>query len=86
MQQLLVIRCGTPGCDWGYRVQDLGEEQLDLCYSEFRKHCIQLHGFEEWNTDAHMRLDLAFNVDAHQVEPVNTLRFEFVLDHKGAES
>jgi len=31
-------------------------------------------------------LDLAFNVDAHQVEPVNTLRFEFVLDHKGAES
>jgi len=29
----LVIRCGTPDCDWGHRVQDLGEEQLDLRYA-----------------------------------------------------
>ena len=37
---------------------DLSEEQLGLCYSEFRKHCIQMHDLEEWDTNAHMRLDL----------------------------
>jgi hypothetical protein len=53
-----LIRCGTADCDWGHTVLELSEEQLDLCYSEFRKHCIQLHELEEWDTDAHMRLDL----------------------------
>ena len=32
-----VIRCGTPDCDWGKKMCDLGEEQLRLCYSEFRQ-------------------------------------------------
>jgi len=27
-----VIRCGTPDCDWGKKMPDLTEEQLDLCY------------------------------------------------------
>ncbi len=53
-----VIRCGTPDCDWGHKVSDLGEEQLDLCYSEFRKHCIQIHGSQERDTVAKMHLDL----------------------------
>jgi len=53
-----VIRCGTPDCDWGYRVSDLSEEQLELCYSEFRKHCIQGHDLQEWDTTSYMRLDL----------------------------
>jgi hypothetical protein len=44
---LLVIRCSTPDCDWGHRVQDLSEEQLNLCYSEFRKHCIERRELQE---------------------------------------
>jgi hypothetical protein len=53
-----VIRCGTPDCDWGDRVSDLGQEQLKLCYSEFRKHCVQRHDFHEWDTTAMMELNL----------------------------
>jgi hypothetical protein len=53
-----VIRSGTPDCDWGHKVSDLDEDQLDLCYSEFRKHCIQRHELEEWDTTSYMRLDL----------------------------
>jgi hypothetical protein len=34
------------------------EEQLDLCSSEFRKHCIQIHGLQESDTDAQVHLDL----------------------------
>jgi hypothetical protein len=39
-------------------MSDLSEEQPNLCYTEFRKHCIQMHGLEERDADAHMRLDL----------------------------
>ncbi len=45
-----VIRCGTPDCEWGYKMHDMGEDQLRLCYSEFRKHCMQRHGLQEWDT------------------------------------
>jgi hypothetical protein len=32
-----------PDCVCGHRVTDLGDnEQLQLCYSEFRKHCMRL--------------------------------------------
>jgi hypothetical protein len=27
----------------GHKIQDLGQDQLQLCYAEFRKHCIQRH-------------------------------------------
>jgi len=37
-----VIHCGTSDCDWGKKMQALSEAQLDPCYSEFRKHCIQI--------------------------------------------
>jgi len=40
-----VFRCGTPDCDWGKKMCDLGEEQLRLCYSEFRKHCNAARAF-----------------------------------------
>ncbi len=33
-----VIRCGTPDCDWGKKMCDLGEEQLRLGYSLDRHH------------------------------------------------
>jgi hypothetical protein len=36
----------------GKKIPDLGEEQLDLCYSEFRKHCMSMHGLEGWDADA----------------------------------
>jgi hypothetical protein len=54
----IVIRCGTPDCDWGHKVSDLSDEQLKLCYSEFRKHCMQRHGLQEWDTTSYMNLDL----------------------------
>ena len=28
-----LIRCGTPNCEWGHKIQDPGEGQLRLCYS-----------------------------------------------------
>ncbi len=32
--------------------------QLRLCYSESRKHCIQRHDLQEWDTTSQMHLDL----------------------------
>ena len=33
----------------GHRVSNLSDnEQLQLCYSEFRKHCMQRHDLHEW--------------------------------------
>jgi len=29
-----------------------------LCYSEFRKHCVQRHELQEWDSDSQVRLDL----------------------------
>jgi hypothetical protein len=55
---MFIIRCGTPDCGWGKKVSDLSADQIKLCYSEFRKHCIQLHGLKEWDTTARMHLDL----------------------------
>ena len=52
------IRCATPDCDWGKKMPDLSGDQLELRYSEFRKHCVQRHKLEEWDTNAYMRLDL----------------------------
>ena len=37
---------------------DMREEQLQLCYSEFRKHCIQRHDLKEWDMSSHLHLDL----------------------------
>jgi hypothetical protein len=57
--KFLVIRCGTPDCDWGHRVSDLDQDQLDPCYSEFRKHCMQTHDLQEWEMPTSlMNLDL----------------------------
>ena len=53
-----VIRCGTPDCEWGHKMHDMGEDQLRLCYSEFRKHCMQRHDLREWDTTPHVHLDL----------------------------
>ena len=50
----LLIRCGTPDCDWGHKVSDLSEEQLNLCYSEFRKHRMQRHDLQEWEIPTSM--------------------------------
>jgi hypothetical protein len=52
------IRCGTPDCDWGKKMCDLGEEQFRPCYSEFRKHCVQRHDLQEWDATSQMHLDL----------------------------
>jgi hypothetical protein len=39
-------------------MHDMGEDQLRLCYSEFRKHYIQRHDLQEWDTTPHVHLDL----------------------------
>ena len=44
-------------CSFHTRVK-LSDEQLKLCYSEFRKHCIQRHDLQEWDTTSHICLDL----------------------------
>jgi hypothetical protein len=53
------IRCGASDCDWGHKMHDLlGEDQLRICYSEFRKQYIQRHSLREADTTSHVRLDL----------------------------
>jgi hypothetical protein len=54
----LVIRRGSPDCNWGHRVSDLGQEQMELCFSEFRKHCLRRHDLREWDMTSHLHLDL----------------------------
>ena len=53
-----VIRCGTPDCEWGHKMHDMGEDQLHLCYSEFQKHRIQRHDLQEWDMNSLVHLDL----------------------------
>jgi len=53
-----VIRCGTPDCEWGFPMPDLGELALESCYSAFRKHCVEIHGLTDDDEEAHMFLDL----------------------------
>ena len=54
----LVIRCGTPDCDWGWPMADLAPWRVEKCYSAFREHCIETHGLAEEDTEATMHLDL----------------------------
>ena len=38
---------------------ELGELALESCYSAFRKHCVEIHGFREDNVpDSSVYLDL----------------------------
>jgi hypothetical protein len=37
---------------------DLSELAIESCYSAFRKHCMEIHGLNRDDTDAHMFLDL----------------------------
>ena len=53
-----VIRCGTPDCEWGFSMSDLGELAVEACYSGFRKHCVQVHGLNEYDPDSQVFLDL----------------------------
>ena len=53
-----VIRCGTPDCEWGHKMHDLDQDQLQLCYAEFRTHCVQRHDLPEWDQTSHVHLDL----------------------------
>ena len=39
-------------------MHDLGQDQLRLCYSEFRKHRIQRHDLQEWDTTSQVHWDL----------------------------
>jgi hypothetical protein len=52
------IRCGTPDCDWGFRLPDLQEGSVERCYAEFRSHCIERHGLDEADNEAKMFFDL----------------------------
>jgi len=55
----LVIRCGTPDCEWGFQIHDLGEVSLEACFSDFQKHCVKIHGVNKGNAaDCLMHLDL----------------------------
>jgi len=54
---MFVIRCGTPDCDWGFPMSDLGEMAIEGCYSSFRQHCVEVHGLKE-DDDSQMFLDL----------------------------
>ena len=51
------IRCGTPDCDWGFRLPNLSEDRLKKCYAEFREHCVERQ-LRETDINARMFLDL----------------------------
>lgn len=52
------IRCGTPDCDWGFRLPNLSEYRLKKCYAKFREHCVETHDLRETDINARMFLDL----------------------------
>jgi hypothetical protein len=55
----IVIRCGTPDCDWGFSTPDLGELALYCCYCAFRKHCMEIPGLSQDNAeDAWVHFDI----------------------------
>ena len=63
-----VIRCGTPDCEWGFPMPDLGEIAFEACYSSFRKHCFEVHGLEGDDlADSEVFLDLEVDADAAEV-------------------
>lgn len=37
---LVVIRCATPDCEWGFPMPDLGEVAVNVCYSNFIEHYV----------------------------------------------
>jgi hypothetical protein len=41
------IRCGTRDCDWRHKMHGMGQDQLQLCSAEFRKHCIRRNDLQE---------------------------------------
>ena len=54
-----VVRCGTPDCEWGFPMPDLGELAVEACYSGFCKHCVQVHRLKEGDpADSQVFLDL----------------------------
>jgi hypothetical protein len=53
-----IIRCGTPECDWGFRLPDMAAWRIERCYAEFKKHCAERHGLLETDMNAEMYLDL----------------------------
>ena len=55
----LAIRCGTPDCEWGFPMPNLGEVAVEACYFSFRKHCVEVHGLKDDDlTDSGVFLDL----------------------------
>ncbi|PYT67374.1 MAG: hypothetical protein DMG39_24230 [Acidobacteria bacterium] len=38
---------GTPDCEWGFPMPDLGEIAVKECYASFRKHCVEAHGLKD---------------------------------------
>jgi hypothetical protein len=52
------LRCGTPDCDWGFPVSDFTEEHINERDAQFRQHCIERHGLDPADTEAHFFLDL----------------------------
>jgi hypothetical protein len=53
-----IIRCGTPDCDWGFRLPDMSAWRIERCYAKCREHCIERHALRKNDTDAQMFFDL----------------------------
>jgi hypothetical protein len=54
----VVIRCGTPDCDWAFKMPDLSGWRIKKCYADFREHCIDRHHLHESDTGALMFFNL----------------------------
>ena len=46
-----------PDCEWGYRLPNLGEYRIDMCYAKFREHCVERRDLRETEVNAGMFLD-----------------------------
>jgi len=53
-----IIRCGTPDCDWGFRLPDMAPWRMERCYAEFREHCVETHALRETDINAQMYFNL----------------------------
>jgi len=49
--RVMLIRCGTPHCEWGLHLADISGQEMERCRREFRAHCIQRHRLDPADTE-----------------------------------
>jgi hypothetical protein len=55
----MLVRCGTPDCDWGLGLANTDSSEMERCRREFRKQCVESHNLDSEDTERNVWLDMA---------------------------